>query len=312
MIGSVTIRRLTLLLVALCLWPFATSVPAREAQVWLALSEDGVIHREAAAAVSARLGRSVSVLTLPWQELLAVPRPPPRLVVTLGCGAFRAFVEKRGQQPPPTVPLLATLITRSVYEREIVAYPAAHSAQFLDQPFHRQFRLIGTIRPTPTRVGVLLSPETSNLLPSLEKAAAKAGLRLVAAIVENEERFFRQLQWLLGDIDVLLALPDARVFNSQTIRNILTAAYRQRVPLVGFSAAYVRAGALLAIHATPTQAGQAAALAVRDFLTGGSLPKPGSLDVFDVSVNDSVARSLSLEVADGEKLADWLRQGEER
>ena len=307
-----TACQLPMLLVALCVWLFPASVPARETQVWLALSEDGGIYREAAAALRGELGRSESVLALPWQELLAVPRPPPRLVVTLGSGAFRAFVEKRGQQPPPTVPLLATLITRSAYERVIAASQGAYGAQFLDQPLDRQFRLIGAIKPTPARVGVLLGPESMHLLPALEEAAAKAGLRLAAAIVEDEGQLFRQLQWLLSDCDVLLALPDARVFNGQTIRNILTAAYRQRVPLIGFSAAYVRAGALLALHATPTQAGQAAARAVRDFLTGGSFPRPAALDVFEVSVNDNVARSLGLDVADGEKLTDWLQHGGKR
>jgi hypothetical protein len=60
-------------------------------------------------------------------------------------------------------------------------------------------------------------------------------------------------------VDALLAVPDPLVFNSQTAANILAAAYRRRIPLIGFSPAYTRAGALVSLYSTPDQIGFAAA-----------------------------------------------------
>ena len=287
---------------------------AAEPVVWLALSEDGGAYREAAAALRGELGRDAgAVLALPWQDLLAAPRPAPRLVVTLGSAALRAFAEGRGATPPPKVPVLATLVTRFSYERIVATNgKRTYSAQYLDQPLTRQFALINQLIPPTRRVGVLLGPDSRSQLPALQAAAAMAGMQLSFSIIESEDELYRQLQWLLAESQVILALPDALVFNGQTIRNILLAAYRHRVPLVGFSPAYARSGAMLALYATPIQAGRAAAVAVRSFLSGGQLPAPGPLDDFEVAINDNVARSLGFDLPSGETLVQRLKQAKER
>lgn len=287
---------------------------AAEPVVWLALSEEGGAYREAAAALRAELGREAgAVLALPWQELLAAPRPVPRLVVTLGSAALRAFVEGSGQALPPSAPVLATLITRAAFERLVpMSAKRAYSAQYLDQPLARQFALLNLLQPPVRRVGVLLGPDSRNQWPALQSVAAASGVQLAFAFVESEGELFRLLQGVLADCQALLALPDALVYNSQTIRNILLAAFRQRVPLIGFSPAYARSGALLALYSTPTQAGRAAAFAVRNFLRGGPLPPPGPMEDFEVVINDNVARSLGFELPPAEALTQRLKQLEGR
>jgi len=99
------------------------------------------------------------------------------------------------------------------------------------------------------------------------------------------------------------------VFNSETAANILMAAYRRQVPLVGFSPAYVKAGALLALYSTPAQVGTRGGDVLRQNLAGRSLPPPQWSREFTVKVNQDVARSLGFAL-DEARLGEQLREGE--
>ena len=100
---------------------------------------------------------------------------------------------------------------------------------------------------------------------------------------------------MLEDADLLLAVPDPQLYNSSSIQNILLASFRANVPLMAFSPAYVRAGALLALHVTPTQIGLQAAAIARGVLQGKALSAtPLYSQDFSVAVNEHVARSLGL------------------
>jgi ABC-type uncharacterized transport system substrate-binding protein len=85
---------------------------------------------------------------------------------------------------------------------------------------------------------------------------------------------------------------------------------RAQVPLVAFSPAYVRAGALLAVYSTPPQVGDQAAQWVLNGLANRTLPEQAlePLD-FEISVNEQVARVLGLSL-DVKALTRALRRQE--
>ena len=101
---------------------------------------------------------------------------------------------------------------------------------------------------------------------------------------------------MLQDSDVLLALPDSSVYNSATLRNILLATYRSGIPLIGLSPAYVKAGALCAVFSTPTQIAAQAAMAIQQFWEISALPVAQYPQLFEVTVNEQVGRSLGLSI----------------
>ena len=109
---------------------------------------------------------------------------------------------------------------------------------------------------------------------------------------------------------MLIATPDTAVFNSYTVQNVLLTAYRLRSPVVGFSAAYVRAGALLGLYSTPAQIGSEAGEAVLQVLRGAALPPVARPAHFEVAVNDTVARALGLALPPADELAAALRREE--
>lgn len=306
-------RRLLAALATACLYlmTYGSAWATGAVSVWVALSDAGSAHADAAQALrtavdQAQPGR-VAWRVAHWSQF-AGTMPRPQWIVAVGTAAQRGMQDlfARDATPPP---LLSILVPRLAFER--MADPArlragSLSAVFLDQPPARQLELIRLALPAVRNVGVLFGAESKGHLPALEKAAKERGLGLVASPV-GEGGLFEALQAVLSDAEVLLALPDPAVFNSQTAANILTAAYRRQVPLVGFSPAYVKAGALLALYSTPAQVGARGGEMLRQALSGKVLPSPQWPRGFTVSVNQDVARSLGFAL-DELQLGEQLRQ----
>lgn len=308
-------RRLAWLLIAAQLLLAGSAALAQE-RVAVLLSEGGGFHREFVDSLQRALD-DPSISRPSLIELTDLPEraDDPRLggaslLVAVGVRAMRAAAER--SDLPPT---LNVLVPRSSYER-VLAESARRrprtqfSAIYLDQPLSRQLALIRKLFPGKPRVGVLLGPESSAFLPRLRAEEARGGPGVVSEKVLSELEIIPALARVLRDADLLLALPDSVVFTRDSARPILLTAYRHGKPLLGFSQAYVNAGALAAVFSTPAQIARQTAeildssLARRSVLPAASYPR-----YFSVSVNRAVARGLAIEAPADEALRAALAVG---
>lgn len=303
--------RLRALLVVL--WLGCCSVVADAASVVIVTSERSPAHVEALQALVDDLERAgvarSDMLQLTASEWASAAPLSPRLFITLGAEAAAALAKKELRAP-----LLCSLLPRSSFERVMLQsarQPSAHfSALYLDQPLARQLDLIALALPAARRIGVVWGPESQTQTAPLRVLLRARGLELVDAGAPRDELLSPALKRVLADADVLLALPDPQVYNSNTIQNILLSSFRSGVPLVAFSPAYVRAGALLALYETPAQVGQQTAIIARGVLQGKPLPAlPLYAREFSVAVNEHVARSLGLRL-NADALREQLRRRE--
>jgi len=200
-------------------------------------------------------------------------------------------------------PVLNVLVPRVSHEKLLAESGrsrrrAQFSAIYLDQPLARQINLIQQILPGKRRVAALVGPDSALLLPRLRAAIARAGLDLASEEVASEPEIIPALSRLLSSSDALLALPDSVVFTRDTARSVLLTTYRHQKPLIGFSQAYVNAGALAAAFSTPAQLARQTAEVLRALPPGrAALPGPLYPAYFSVAVNRSVARALALDIA---------------
>lgn len=280
-------------------------------------SESSASYTETAGAVAAALERS----GLSRSEISHSPATAlnssntagiaaPRLFITLGTEALRQVLVRDAR-----VPVVAALIPRSGYERVLkdsALRSTSHvTALYLDQPFGRQLELARLVVPSLKRVGVLWGPTSQLQQGALGSALQSRGLQEVAGMVGGGESLFSGLKDALEGVDVLLAVADPMVYNSATVAHILLATYRARIPVLAFSPAYVKAGALMSLHTSPQQIGGQTAGMVRQVLQSGAVPSPQYPVEFSVTVNEHVARSLELK-ADASTLTERLRKGEVR
>lgn len=291
----------------LALAGYAHSAP----RVIVVSGERSAAHEETLVALRDALApdvRNGDIGVLDVRELDRGALAEARVVVTIGSQAAKAVSARSGHTP-----VLHLLIQRDTFDAlPYGSHAGSASAIFLDQPIQRQVALLGTALPGRPQLALLAGPASDTLARRIASTAREQQLQVSIERIGSAEDIYPALERLLAEPSVLLALPDPAVFNSYTIQNVLLTSYRRRSPLVGFSPAYVRAGALLALYSTPAQMARQAAEAVRAVLAGGSLPPPQSPRDFEVATNANVARSLAIELDTAERITARLRQREAR
>ena len=212
-------------------------------------------------------------------------------VVTIGSHAGQVMAQAARKTPT----LYAFLPRVAWDELQTCCLPPTRpfSALLIDQPLQRQIALTRLVVPQATRLGVLLGEVSSERRDELEDAARARGYRLTVEQASADD-IGAGLRRLVQDVDVLLALPDPAIYNRSTAYSILLTTYSARVPVIGFSEAMVKAGAAAAVHATPKDVGREVAQRIDTFRRTGQLQPAGYGDLFSVSVNREVLRSLQL------------------
>ncbi len=267
-------------------------------RVTLVLSEEGGTYQVFSDALSEKLQADKFVLKA---QKTGNKINPSNLYIAVGMKAAAELADK-------DIPTLTVLVPKAGYEKlPTLQRTTPRSAIFLDQPMERQVAFLLAALPDTRHVGVIYSfppPE----LQELRKLLADRNIRLHEREV-NETRYLNDaLGRVLSESDVLFVLADATVYNAGTIRNILLTAYRKKVPLIGISRAYTRAGALCAIYSTPAQIASQTADAIMQFSATAKMPSDNYPNQFEVSVNRQVARSLDIPIRDAHRLRDKVRR----
>lgn len=285
-------------------------------RIWVALAEEGGPYAEAATTLKEELGTDSEPYVVHWRALLTARFEPPDLIVAVGVAALDGVLERlgKGGESWGHVPLLAMLVPQAVFDARLAANPAGRrpfSAALIDQPLGRQLALVKRALPQYQRVGVLSGPQTRLVFDALEKEALPRGLTLrKTPLVNATEEIYPALKQAIDESEVILALPDPSIYNSASLQNILLTTYRARIPLVAFSPAYVKAGAVMAVYSTPAQVARRAAEMVRQWQAGRGLPLPQKPREFEVAVNERVAASLGLWIDAPNLIVDDLRRQE--
>ena len=309
-----SIMRTTYLTVLLqCAWLmlFGLSTPAHaQSRVTVLISTPSPATAEFTDRFRGELGQygglSVNVIT---EEMLASNRdslPDDSLIVAVGVQALTLASKLDLKRS-----VLGVLVPQPSFDKIMVdsrRNPRNFSAVFLDQPYPRQIGLFRAILPNAASLGVLFDPTSVQSSYLLQQAAQSSSLGLVQENVYTKEELVTKLGRTLENSSALLAVPDPLVYNRETAQTILLTSYRYQKPVIGFSQAYVRAGALAAVYSTPQQIARQTAELIKHYLNKpqAGLPPPQVPKYFSVDVNRQVARSLGIEIGDENALSETL------
>ena len=171
------------------------------------------------------------------------------------------------------------------------------AAIYLDQPSLRQFALARALLPDALAAGLLAGPEVGRQSGRYRQAAEGFGFEARFEPVASSDDAAVAIRTLTAQSDVIVAAYEPDVLTPSTARWLLRAAHRRRIPIIGYSQAFVDSGALAAVLTIPEQVGRQAADAVlrwsstgRDRLRRRVYPRD-----FRVAVNRSVATTFGVE-----------------
>lgn len=301
-------------LLALVLFALLTAPPAHAGERLLILLSGHSpvydrVERALVQSVAPGVRKTLDIAVATPDTAATAERGDTRLVVAVGVRAAT-----KALQTARHTPVLCVLVPQVTYETLQKTYATDSStpisAIYLDQPMGRQLDLARLAVPNLEQVSVLLGPTSRLRRGALEAAARQRKLELQIGEIGPDDNPLVALASILEDSDALLAEPDPVVFNRGNLEGILLGTYRMSIPVIGFSHAYVEAGALAAVYSTPEQIGRQTGELISRIAAQGrwKLPKPAYPAYYTVAVNRQVARSLRIGIPTGPQLHQELEK----
>lgn len=164
----------------------------------------------------------------------------------------------------------------------------------------RQFQALRQVIPGIGSIGVVYDAAlSSDLIAEAERSAREMGLVLVGRPVSDAREVPDALRSLVGEAESVWLIPDSTCFTRESFEFALKLSLEQRIPLMVFSEAYVRAGALLSLSPDYARVGGQTARLVRRIHSGESMetmPPEGPDDPLLV-INRRTAKNLGTAIA---------------
>lgn len=200
----------------------------------------------------------------------------PSVVATLGTQATRWALERAwaGDLLWPVcfamVPSRASLGLDGA-RRDL---PPSLTGVLLQIPLERQIDAIRRLLPGARRLGVVFSDANQQEVARLRDLCEARGLLCESSRVAEPRELAASFESLSKAVDVLFALPDPVVYSGVSAKYVLLFSLDRRIPLVGFSEAYVKGGAIMGLYADPEDVGRQWGAMVKRILAGAD---PGSI-----------------------------------
>jgi putative ABC transport system substrate-binding protein len=224
------------------------------------------------------------------QIFLELQQRQPSLLFTLGSTTTRIALAEF-----PDRPLIASMIVSA----GALGESTQATGVLLRTSPATQLKWLRRVLPDAKRVAVLYDPKQSQeWVDELTTVARGTDLQVIALPVTSPKELPPALKKLGRQADVLLGIPDNTVYSGKTAEGVLLSSFRNRVPFVGLSSVWVKAGALYALDWDYRDlGGQCAGLALR--ILDGTPPSKishGTPETILYSVNLKTAKHMGLEI----------------
>ena len=215
--------------------------------------------------------------------------PGVRVIIAIGLEAVQVVEAER-----PSIPVIATLILRRPPGTEASSWSAAATIP-LDVSLPSLLSRLKQVFPGKTRLGIIHNPATSvAITDQLQARAQQQGFMVRVVECGEPAELLAALASFKGEVDFVWCLPDGSLYNSATIKPLILASLDERLPLIGFSESFARAGAAVGIYPDFRDIGAQAGEAARQVLEGQAVRWPGGPRRLRVVVNQSVLRLMGL------------------
>lgn len=293
------LRRRCRSLLGACVLLFAGPVPGMAAEIQVVLADETPYYAEALTSLRDRLEELLPGAVVRTQADSGKPLvdgDEADLLVTIGSkalGAARAASAGRGA--------LHLFVTRDDWQQQAARDPGLtqHSALVLDQPPVHLVALARALLPKARVLAIVVGPVGRRHLEEVRDEAENLGFEPLIGTLDANDNPLAVLSPLVRVADAVLVVPDDADFNSAMAKWLLQLSFRARAPVIAFSNAYVRAGALASIFTAPQDVGREGAELIAAGLPAGGLPREMQLPRrYSLAINRDVAQALGIEVPD--------------
>lgn len=227
------------------------------------------------------------------------------LVIAMGMESLDALVQHRTK-----VPIISLIDSRAEFEQfNNALYPSPCrpiSAIFIEPNPEHQLQLVRALFGKDATVAVLTTVPLESVKAELQQSAKRNVLSIQFEVLEDDQSLNHSLK-RIAQSDVLLAIPNEQVYNTQSLRNIILTSYRNNQAIIGFSRGMVSAGALASTYSEVEDLAETTQKLVEEYTKKGELPASRYVSDFHVTINEVVARSLNLVVEDAATVENKIK-----
>ncbi|MCP4650427.1 MAG: hypothetical protein GY853_10160 [PVC group bacterium] len=212
----------------------------------------------------------------------------PQFVITLG-----TIATKFAQQVIPEMPVVFSMVLGA--ERSSIDPPGVS----LDIPFEMKVEYMKRVIPEIERFGVIYSPDSYALYKEISVACAKNEVQILGTQINSAKEFPVVLHDILRQIDCYVMLSDSMIYFPKAVEHMLLDCLHQKIPVVGLSSPYTKAGALISFDCDYHDIGVQTVGIIARLLKGEKATQIGILRPrrIRVSLNSLIAKRLGIEIS---------------
>lgn len=244
------LRRLALLLLSGALVAGGSASAAEPVRIAILVSQEGAPYQDMVNGFRQALqqGREAEIVVYALQNDPARARSVVKRVVeqkahllfAVGTLAVQVAVREA-----PATPIVAGLVLNA---GEFLRAPNA-TGVVLELPLETELHWLRRLLPNQKHVGILYNPAQNQARVNEAARLAKSlKLEVHAHKVSSPRELPEAMERLANQAEVLWGLTDTLVMSPQTAQSLLLFSYRNRIPFVGLSRSWVKAGALYALE----------------------------------------------------------------
>ncbi len=203
----------------------------------------------------------------------------------------------------PTVAILVSY-KQAQQHKNILA-----SSVYADPPLSRQVLLAIELLGERNPIGILFKNRQQLIDYNIEDVSVETWRQMKIGLYfsDESESIAHALVPLLNNNNALVGIYDNDLYSPESIKTILISAYRQNVPLIGPSAAYLKAGALASTYSNLDDTALRLSEVLKQGFTTNKWPAADYNPYFHVGFNEQVGRSLNILLPNAETLANKIR-----
>jgi putative ABC transport system substrate-binding protein len=211
----------------------------------------------------------------------------PNLILALGTPAARL-----AQESAKNILVLCTMVLDP--EASKIEPPGIS----IDIPIQIKLRQLKRLLPDAKKIGLFYSPSTSNKCDEASLISGRFGLEVVARKINSAKELPNAFKGLWRQIDCFLIIPDSKIYSAKSVEYILIEAFRKKIPVIGLSSSYTKAGALISFECNYENLGKQTAETALNMLNGKDPASIGFLGPkeIDFSLNILAAKRLDIKL----------------
>ena len=257
-------RKLFLVAVLFCMSSYSY---AKEATASIILSSDMSLYKEVESgfnAFFAEKGKAINVKehSLAAQDektmLAAVSAENPDIILAIGEAGLKSAKQMAGG-----IPIVFSMVfDASGYVNKNV------TGVLVEVPIEMKIAGIRKAFPNAKSIGMLYSLNSIAAYKEVSAECVKQGLTLNAKSVNSDEEFAGAMNTVLSGSDCFLVTADVKIYFGQTVKFLLLDSMNKKVPVIGLSSFFTKAGAVMSFDSDFKDLGRQAGEIAARILSG--------------------------------------------